>query len=147
MSQIAPRDAGLELVTYFGTGNTVWLERYLHEAFSHRRVRGEWFYLSVADVRLLKSIGVEVNTVDELPSALVAQWVLNEAKGFEWGERNDKALVPVKHCFNVTLSEETQQAIDAYIAAQPQHKRPTRANLLTAAVRLLLSQEGFWPPK
>ncbi len=101
MSQIAPRDAGLELVTYVGTGNTVWLERYLHEAFSHRRVKGEWFFLSVADVRLLKIVGPEVNTVDDLPSELVAQWVLNEAKGFEWGERDDDAILPVRPASSV----------------------------------------------
>lgn len=106
MSQIAPKDAGLELLTHISTGDSVWLERYLHESFSHRRVKGEWFYLSVADVRLFKSIQVEVNHVDCLPSEVVSQWVLNESRGFQWGEKNERVLTPGAGGFMVRLTEE-----------------------------------------
>lgn len=91
--QIAPRASGLKLLDHFPTGNMVWLERYLHEAFAHRRVRLEWFRLTAEDVKLIRSI-TAADGVDDLPPAIAAQHTLNEANGFVWGEQDDMADIP-----------------------------------------------------
>lgn len=77
----------------------------MHEAYSHRRVKGEWFRLSAGDVEDFCTIG-EADDLDQLPSWVVARQVLNEANGFEWGERDDKALVPTKPAFAVSVYDE-----------------------------------------
>lgn len=146
LAQIAPRDAGLKLLTYIPTSDTVWLERFMHEAFSHRRVKGEWFYLSVADVRLISSVAVECNTIDDLPSAVVAQRVLNEANGFAWGERNDKMPLPVRDTgFTINLGEDRMLVIQQYIRRLKVPVKP--AAVVIAAVEQFLAEEGLWPPK
>jgi hypothetical protein len=43
--------------------------------------------------------------------------------------------------------KETYEALLAYIASQPQHKRPKKRDVIESAVHILLTQEGFWPPK
>lgn len=43
--------------------------------------------------------------------------------------------------------EHTFAALEAYIASQPQHKRPRKRDVIESALHILLQQEGFWPPK
>lgn len=42
--------------------------------------------------------------------------------------------------------KETYEALEAYIAAQPQHKRPKKRDVIESAIHILLKQEGHWPP-
>lgn len=86
-NQLAKLFPGLVLVTYIPSADCVWLERFAHEAYSHRRVKLEWFRLSPGDVEDFKTIS-EADAVDDLPSWMVARRVLNEADGFEWGLRD-----------------------------------------------------------
>lgn len=149
LSQIAPRAAGLKLVSYIATADSVWLERYMHEAFSHRRVRGEWFNLSEAESELFASIVTADNT-DQLPQTLVARRVQNEANNFEWGEQDEFAPIPVRqygHGVQFYTDRHTFEAIEAYIASLPLHKRPKKRDVIESALHILLAQEGFWPPK
>jgi hypothetical protein len=48
-----------------------WLESYLHRCYAAKRVRGEWFGLSDADVDFLSRI-VRADSLADLPPALVA---------------------------------------------------------------------------
>jgi hypothetical protein len=113
MSQIATRERSLVLVSYIATADNVWLERFLHEAFAHRRVRGEWFQLDFAEIDLFRQMN-EVDTLDDLPSAVVAQRVLNEANGFQWGEHDRKADIPSRGTRPVGIPEPLAVALEEY---------------------------------
>ena len=54
-----------------------WLERYLHQAFRHRHVRGEWFALSQEDVSLVASISV-ADSAAALPPTILIHHEQNE---------------------------------------------------------------------
>jgi ribosome-binding protein aMBF1 (putative translation factor) len=49
----------------------LWLEKYLHRAFDHRRTRGEWFRLEDAEIALLLSTP-QADRVGDLPTAIIA---------------------------------------------------------------------------
>ena len=145
LCRIAPKSLGLQLVHHIATGDMPWLERYLHQAFSHRRVRGEWFNLTDAEIGLLISV-LSADDVDGLPSPVVAQWVLNEANGFEWGQEDKAAKLPVcDGVSRIALGESRYQALVEYCRRQTVSPPPTRVVL--AALDEFLERRGFWPPK
>lgn len=49
----------LREVISFPTHDFLGLERYLHTAFNHKRVRGEWFRLSAEDLALISQIQIQ----------------------------------------------------------------------------------------
>lgn len=53
------------------TSNAVWLEKYLHTAYSHKRDAGEWFRLDNDDIQTILSIG-EAHSLDELPESITS---------------------------------------------------------------------------
>lgn len=53
------------------TGRPQWLERYLHVAYKHRHVRGEWFRLDDEEIALIKSIPA-ADSEGDLPPAVIA---------------------------------------------------------------------------
>lgn len=54
-----------------GTDRAGWLERFLHVAFNHRRVRGEWFRLDEAEMQILRGIPF-AQTESDLPESVIA---------------------------------------------------------------------------
>jgi len=145
LRQIAPAKDGLSLVSYIATGNMPWLENYLHEAFSHLRVRGEWFDLSETDVAAFVGI-LSADHVDELPSSIVAQRCLNENAGFRWGKMDSRAAVPV--CDGVTrlvLDPVRHALLMQYCNSQT--VPPPVDRVIKVALTEFLKDRGFWPPK
>lgn len=53
---LGPLPVELRVVHSIETRKPAWLEQFLHVAFHPRRVRGEWFRLSDADVSLISSV-------------------------------------------------------------------------------------------
>jgi hypothetical protein len=53
---LGPKSAGLRLAKAVLVLDATWLERYLHHAFAHRWIRGEWFKLEPSDIALVHSI-------------------------------------------------------------------------------------------
>ncbi len=149
MSQIAPRDVCLQLVSYIPSADCVWLERFVHEAYSHRRVKLEWFRLSPGDVEDFKTIG-EADDIDDLPSWLVARRVLNESNGFEWGEHDPDAAIPKRQADKVPIQFFTNgvliQAIQNYLDSRRDDEPPSKRVFLETAIREALEKRGFWPP-
>jgi Meiotically Up-regulated Gene 113 (MUG113) protein len=82
---IAPRSAGIVLVGTIPTAEPVWLEKILHGAFSHRRIRNEWFRMDETDTHLFLSIPA-ADRWEDLPHAIRGMWAVNEAREFEFGE-------------------------------------------------------------
>jgi hypothetical protein len=66
----------LRIVTTILTGHPCWLEAYLHRAFAHVHVRGEWFRLAPEDVDLIAGISV-ANDVTRLPDDIVHCYAVN----------------------------------------------------------------------
>src|SRR5262245_61983914 len=64
------RDRRLKVLHVITTCDREWLEAYLHVAFRHGHVRGDWFYLTDEEVAWLKALS-SVNTVADLPDAVV----------------------------------------------------------------------------
>lgn len=123
------------------------LERYMHQAFSHRRVKWEWFRLEPDDVALFCA-AVAVDSIDDLPSRLVAQRVLNEANGFIWGEEDYSACVPSsmkspRKAFHI--SDELNDALQEYLKSCD--VMPRESAVMRAALRDFLTRKGHWPPK
>lgn len=61
------------------TARRGWLEKYLHAAFRHLQVRGEWFRLGADDIALICGV-TTADSPDDLPPALVAMRDRNEAE-------------------------------------------------------------------
>lgn len=61
----------LRLVHSIPSGDPRWLESYLHTAFSHRRVRGEWFRLEGEEIAIIAAVPAADSPAD-LPPSLVA---------------------------------------------------------------------------
>ncbi len=61
----------LRVVHAIPTADMVWLESYLHMAFRHRRVRGEWFRLSEEEIGVIAAV-CAADSDDDLPPALIA---------------------------------------------------------------------------
>lgn len=53
------------------------LESFIHLAFSHRRVRGEWFRLDESEIAAFKSVA-HADTPDDLPLSIIALSETNE---------------------------------------------------------------------
>ena len=60
--------SGDQLLTAIPSAEPGWLERYLHRAFSHRRVRREWFRLSEDEVGLILAIPAAARPEDIPPA-------------------------------------------------------------------------------
>lgn len=73
------------LVGSIPTADPDWLEKMMHGAFSHRRIKNEWFRLDETDTALFLSIP-SADRVEDLPHAIISMWAANEAEGFEYGE-------------------------------------------------------------
>lgn len=56
-----------------------WLENTLHSAFSHRRVRGEWFRLEPADIGIIKNL-LRVDSPEDIPADLLALFQSHKAE-------------------------------------------------------------------
>lgn len=120
----------------------MWLEKYLHQAFSHRRVKLEWFRLTEEDVKLIRSI-TAADGVDDLPSAIAAQHTINEANGFGWGERDDAAEVcGAPTGFMVRLPDRFRPVMEAL---RKKNRRPMTEEVQIALEKYVLS-EGISPP-
>lgn len=119
LRQIAPASAGLQLLTHIPTGNMRWLERYLHQAFSHHRVCGEWFKLTEEEVGLIHAI-VSADGIDDLPAAVVALWTINEANEFQWGCADADLPVPGRKVRNRMIGIPTPiaDALEQWAAAR-----------------------------
>lgn len=139
--QIAPRRSGLELVSYIATADNVWLEGFMHEAFAHCRVRGEWFMPTVDEVKLFTSI-VEADDIDALPSQIVAQRVLNEANGFQWGKMDKTANPPSHGKRMVGIPTPLANALEAWAAS----RFSDLTTEVRAAVRDYMKQNGIELP-
>jgi hypothetical protein len=61
----------LQVVHAIPVSDMAWLESYLHLAFRHRRVRGEWFRLSDDEIAIIQSIPA-ADLVSDLPPAVIA---------------------------------------------------------------------------
>jgi hypothetical protein len=59
------------IVAIVTTSRKGWLEPYMHAAFAHRRIRGEWFRLTHEEVVLFCSVP-HADSPDDLPAAVVA---------------------------------------------------------------------------
>jgi hypothetical protein len=59
----------LSVVHKIATRDEAWLESYLHHAFGHRRVRGEWFRLTAEDLTLLNSLSA-ASVVNDIPESV-----------------------------------------------------------------------------
>lgn len=90
---LAGKGFDLQIIHTISTDQMECLEKYLHQAFSHRRVKREWFRLSRSEVELVKSVPT-TNETNELPRLVHRLWKYNLAKGFVWGENNPYAIVP-----------------------------------------------------
>lgn len=83
IKHLARKDAGLSLSFAFAVNcRTTW-ENYLHQAFAHRRVRGEWFRLQEEDIDILASITELAG--DSLPLSLTDLHSMNTARNFACG--------------------------------------------------------------
>lgn len=142
MAQLAPRDAGLQLRHYIASADRIWLERFMHEAYSHRRVKGEWFRLSAGDVEDFCTIN-DADDLDQLPSWVVAMRVLNEAEGFPWGELDEEAIVPNKGGAMVRLTEE-EHAMLKELAKHNDRKIIAEVRI---AIRNHFVAAGLQPPR
>lgn len=61
------------------TADMVWLEKYFHTAFWHRRVRGEWFRLTPEDIRLVQSKEA-IDSLADVPGGVVTLHAGNREK-------------------------------------------------------------------
>lgn len=85
---------GLELVSTIATDDAGWLERYMHETFSHCRVRGEWFLMSAEEAAMFSSV-TTVNSESEVPAWASSLRERNAEGGFAWGKADPSADVAV----------------------------------------------------
>lgn len=76
LKQLAPSFVGLALDHIIATENADWLESFLHRAFSHRHIKGEWFRLGEGDVQLIRAI-LTADSEADLPLAIVVLWERN----------------------------------------------------------------------
>lgn len=85
----------LQVVHLIATEAMDWLESYLHVAFAHCRVRGEWFRLSDAELDQLRRI-TEASSVKDLPAELVSLHAQNfkEAESKIAEPRLPKSSIP-----------------------------------------------------
>lgn len=111
--QIAPKRFDLRLLFAIPTANPESLEGWLHQAFAHRRVKGEWFRLTEEEVALMRSIPSADSPAD-LPAAVLALRQVNEADGFTWGEKCDATGVPShgRKQINVRVDAATEELIE-----------------------------------
>jgi hypothetical protein len=146
MAQIAPREAGLQIRHYIASADRIWLERFMHEAYSHRRVKLEWFRLSAGDVEDFSTIS-EADNLDQLPSWVVARRVLNEANGFAWGERDDDILPPCKSSPRIVFNadENDYAALLQHMSESPVELKLSA--IMRRALRLFLESVGKIPTK
>lgn len=112
MRQIAPKRLALSLLVAIPTGDPAALEGWLHQAFSHRRVKGEWFLLTEEEVGLICSIPA-ANAMSDLPAAVLALRQVNESNRFVWGMQGEKVTVPSFGFFNCRPEAEVWDDIDA----------------------------------
>lgn len=61
----------LEVLHTISSDSPSWLEKTLHEAFSHRHRHREWFALSADEVAFFKSLSA-INCEDDLPEIVIA---------------------------------------------------------------------------
>lgn len=64
----------LRIVHRIPTDRMGWLEKFLHHAFSHRRIHGEWFRLSRKEVTLIRAIS-GANETKDLPPVILSLFV------------------------------------------------------------------------
>ncbi len=93
LPQLGPPIAGLAMRHTIQSTMYAELERWLHQAFSHRRVRSEWFRLTPDEVDLLCGVG-QANAISDLPDSLLLLRARNETTGFRWG--GEPGELPVK---------------------------------------------------
>lgn len=92
---LAALSVGLQLVVTIASEDMEWLEYYLHSAFSHCRIRSEWFRLTDAEVAVIKTMS-SADSDAEVPKAIVALFGLNRSRDFERPMYDYTAVVPVK---------------------------------------------------
>jgi hypothetical protein len=134
------------LLTHIATGDMLWLERFLHRAFAHRRVKLEWFRLTDDEVTLILAIPA-AESIDDVPSAVAALYGLNEHNGFRWGEQDGQADLPQVDrgkVFNIRLGEDLETAVANYIALQ--EVPPDKTGVILTALRKFLAEKGLYPP-
>lgn len=138
LQQIAPKRFGLALLAAVPTASPRELEGWLHDAFAHRRVSGEWFMLSEEEVSLIRSIPT-ADTLADLPAAVLALRQVNEASGFTWGGRGVRVTVPAHRQFVCRPDAEIRAAIERVrgLAGQLLPVRITDAELLRLGMEAL----------
>jgi hypothetical protein len=78
--RLREKDRGLRLLHAARTVDGFWLEQYLHVAFAHRRVRGEWFRLSDDDVATFGKVG-PADAPAGLPGEVTGLFGMNDSLG------------------------------------------------------------------
>lgn len=86
---IARKEYGVSVAATLAYSDATRWERYLHEAFAHRRVAGEWFRLTPEDAASLCSM---IPLTDgAVPLWIVELHAANEKAEFAWGESGNVA--------------------------------------------------------